>query len=291
MKKSKMTRIFHFCKDKVSEIALVITYDHVGAYAAQSAYFLVLSIIPFLLLLLTIVRYTVFTKLDILEMIIPIFPNTIDPLIRMIVNQVYAGSSAVIPITAVVALWSAGRGVVAMASGLNCIYDCVETRNYIFVRVRAMVYTLLMIAIIMFVLVSLVFGNSLAAFIVRHFPFMKKVVERLIGIRVVTSLGSLFVFSMLVYHFLPNQKRRIKYQIAGSIFTSVGWLLVSFVFSIYLDVFRGFSSMYGSMTTIILLMLWFYFIMYVMLLGGVVNIYCEKIARERKEKKRKISKQ
>lgn len=285
MKDSRKKRIFNKLRDIADDVSMELTYDHVGAYASQSAYFLVLSIIPFLLLLLTVIRYTAFSKVDIMGVVAPIFPGTIEPLIRSIINQVYAGSSAVIPITAIVALWSAGRGVMAMTTGLNCIYDCVETRNYLFVRFRAMLYTFLLIIIILFVLLSLVFGNSLAGFVVRRFPFLKKVVEYLIGIRVVTSLGSLFVFSMLVYHFLPNRKFKLRYQMPGCAFTSVGWLVVSFVFSIYLDVFRGFSSMYGSMTTIILLMLWFYFIMYVMLLGGVINVFCERFFKERAQMK------
>ena len=51
--------------------------------------------------------------------------------------------------------------------------------------------------------------------------------------------------------------------------------MISFVFSIYLDVFTGFSTMYGSLTTIILILLWFYMCMYVILLGGEINALLE----------------
>ena len=60
-------------------------------------------------------------------------------------------------------------------------------------------------------------------------------------------------------------------QIAGAVFTSFGWTLASFVISVYMDIFKGFSNLYGSLTTIVIIMLWLYFCMYVMLLGGELN--------------------
>ena len=68
----------------------------------------------------------------------------------------------------------------------------------------------------------------------------------------------------------------MKKQLPGAVFTACGWQLISFVFSIYLDVFTGFSTMYGSLTTIILILLWFYMCMYVILLGGEINALLER---------------
>lgn len=68
----------------------------------------------------------------------------------------------------------------------------------------------------------------------------------------------------------------MKKQLPGALFTACAWQLISFVFSIYLDIFKGFSSMYGSLTTIILLMLWLYMCMYAILLGGEVNALLER---------------
>jgi membrane protein len=275
MKKRKRHAVMNRLREQINDIALTITYDHVSAYAAQSAFFLVLSIIPILLLLLTLIQFTALTSEDLVEAMGAVIPSTIEPLIESIINQVYDQSLAMIPLTALVTLWSAGRGVMAISTGLNCIYDCVETRNYLFIRIRAMFYTFLFLIAIILALVMLVFGNSLAMLIETYFPILKRVVEYVIGIRLVTSLSSLFVFSLLVYHFLPNRKCKLRWQIFGAAFTSVGWAVVSFAVSIYLDVFTGFTTMYGSMTTIILLMLWFYFCMYVMLLGGEINVLIE----------------
>ena len=68
----------------------------------------------------------------------------------------------------------------------------------------------------------------------------------------------------------------MKRQLPGAVFTACGWLLISLVFSMYLDIFTGFSTMYGSLTMIILIMLWLYMCMYVILLGGEVNALLER---------------
>ena len=242
--------------------------DHVGAYAAQSAFFFMLSMIPIILLLLMLVRYTPVTKADVMTAVIQVFPRSVDSLITSIVNQVYNQSMGVIPVTVIVALWSAGKGVLAVTSGLNCVYECPETRNYVFLRVLS------------------VFGNTLNLFIADHIPFMTSLADWLIQARIFITPSLLVVFSLLIYKFLPNRRDKFRKQIPGAVFTALGWMVISWIFSVYVDVFQGFSSMYGSLTTIVLIMLWMYFCMYSILLGGELNIEMyDKLFTGKRDKK------
>ena len=263
---------------KITGVTSGFNEDHVGAYAAQSAYFFFLCMIPIILLLITMVQYTPVTKADVMTAVIQVFPSSVENLITSIVNQVYNQSTGVIPVTIVVALWSAGKGVLAMASGLNCIYRCRETRNYIVLRIRATFYTLLFIIVIILLLVLSVFGNTLNLFIAEHIPFLRRVADQLIAARVFITPTVLVIFSLMLYRYLPNRRGRFRDQLPGAMFAAVGWMVISWVFSIYLDVFKGFSNMYGSLTTIVLIMLWMYFCMYCILLGGEMNVLlCGKI--------------
>ena len=105
------------------------------------------------------------------------------------------------------------------------------------------------------------------------------------------TLVVLTLFWDMVYKYLPNRtnlsKTTMKQQLPGAVFTSCGWLLISFIFSVYLDIFTGFSSMYGSLTTIILIMLWLYVCMYVILLGGELNALLEGLEERREDRMRK----
>lgn len=254
--------------------------DHTGAYAAMSAFFFVLSLIPIILLLLTLVQYTPLTKVDVMSAVANVVPDSITPAILAIVNQVYNQSVAVIPITVLVAMWSAGRGVLAVTAGLNCIYKSHETRNYIFLRIRATFYTVSFLVVIVVTLVVLGFGNSISLFVEEHIPIASHVTQFMIEIRTITIFFGLIVFSLCIYKFLPNRKDRLFAQLPGAVFTAAGWLLTSFFVSKYMEIFKGFEDMYGSLTTIVLIMLWLYFSMYIMLLGGKVNVYFQEKSRE-----------
>lgn len=265
--KEMLKKIFQ----KAATVSEDVTKAHVGAYAAQSAYFFMLCMIPIILLLLTLVQYTPVTKADVMTAVMQVFPSSVDSLMISIVNQVYNQSMGIIPVTIIVALWSAGKGVLAMTSGLNCIYECPETRSYIFLRIRSTIYTVLFIIVILLLLVVSVFGNSLNIFISTHAEFLEPLADWMIDKRALITPVVLMGFSLLIYKFLPNRKDRFVKQLPGSVFAAIGWMVISWVFSVYVDIFQGFSSMYGSLTTIVLIMLWLYFCMYSILLGGEFN--------------------
>ncbi len=277
-----MERISKIYK-KIQKIGEAIAGNHVGAYAAQTAYFFMICMIPIILLLLTLVQYTPVTKADVMTAVIQVFPSSVDSMMTSIVNQVYNQSTGIIPVTVLVALWSAGKGVLAMSTGLNCVYQCRETRNYVLLRLRATLYTVMFILVIILLLVLSVFGNSLNLFIGEHVPILAKAADQLIQARVFIAPVTLILFCLLTYEFLPNRRDRWMKHLPGAVFAAIGWMVVSWVFSVYVDIFEGFSSMYGSLTTIVLIMLWLYFCMYSILIGGVINVmFYDKIFKNTK---------
>ncbi len=275
-----MKEKFNRIKGYAFRVMDVVSSHHTGAYAAQAAYFFVLSMIPIILLLLTMVQFTSLTKDYIMNAVLQAFPTTVEGLIESIVDQVYSQSGTIIPITVLVALWSAGRGVLSITNGLNCVYESRETRNYIYLRIRASLYTVIFLVAIILSLVLSVFGNRIAVMLNQHFPVLLRMVDVLIRGRTLITLGILTLFWDMVYKYLPNRKNigktTMKKQLPGAIFTACAWQVISFIFSIYLDIFTGFTTMYGSLTMIILIMLWLYMCMYVILLGGEVNALLQR---------------
>ena len=104
--------------------------DHVSAYAAQAAYFLIMSFIPCILFLTTLVRYTPLTYNVVRDAIVAFIPENLQSFVLGIVVDVYKRSTAIVPLSAIVALWSAGKGMQAITNGLNTIYHVKETRNW-----------------------------------------------------------------------------------------------------------------------------------------------------------------
>ena len=249
--------------------------DDISAYAAQSAFFIVLSLIPFVMLFISLVQYTPVTEGMILESVNRLMPNYISPFLIGIIHEIYNDSIGIVSAAAVAAVWSAAKGIQYLTNGLNKVYDIEETRNWLFLRFRAILYTVMLVVAIVASLTLLVFGNSLQHLFAEYLPIVADITQ---GVRALILLAVLILFFAMLFKMLPNRRAAIRSQLPGSMMGAVGWYSLSFGISVYVDYFNGFS-MYGSLTTMILVMLWLYFGIYILLVCAEVNnIYEERWA-------------
>ena len=207
--------------------------DHVSAYAAQAAYFIILSFIPFILFLLTIVRYTPLTQVMVRQVIAEICPENFRGLVLSIVNEVYGKTSAVVPITLLLSLWSSGKGVQAITNGLNTIYHVEETRDWLTTRLWSVFYTFAFVVAVIVSLVLLVFGNSLQKSLTLWQPWLGRLIAQIIGARTLTAFLFLMAVFLALYKVLPNRKATFKSQMPGAFITAVAWMVFSYAFSLY----------------------------------------------------------
>ena len=231
--------------------------DHIGAYAAQAAYFLIMSFIPFVLVLTALVQYTPLTYRMLRQVIIGFVPDNLQDFVLKIIAEVFTKSAAVVPISGLFALWSSGKGMQSLIAGLNVIYHVKETRNWLTNRLYSMLYMFLFIIAIITSLLLLVMGNRIHAELVVHF----------------------LVF-LVLYRYLPNRKASLKSQVPGAFIIAVAWSMFSYFFSLYFTFFPNFSNMYGSLSALIMVMLWLYVCMNLLLYGAELNAYFEKQFRQ-----------
>lgn len=261
--------------------------DNINAFAAQTAFFIILSAIPFLMFFSSLLRYTPVTKGVLMAIVNRAMPDYIAPFCVSIIDEVYNKSFGIISVAAVLAIWSAAKGVQYMASGLNVINGIEETRNWFVMRFWAIVYTIVFVLAIVITLVLLVFGTSLQELIVKYVPIMVHVANIIIRLRGLIMLGILILFFTVLFKMLPNRKATLRSQVPGAVICALAWYVFSFGLSIYVQYFNG-LSMYGSLTTIVLVMLWLYFCMYIMMACAEFNVIFEDIFRKhtknRKEK-------
>ena len=229
-----------------------------------------------MLLLMTSIKYTPLTREEVINVVMQVCPESFEGFIRGIVWEVYAKSLGVVPISALIALWSAGKGIQALTNGFNSIYQVQETRNFFVTRVRSVVYTLVFVIAIILTLILQVFGNSLQRELSSRFPVLDRLVTTIISMRVMISLFLLSLVFVMMYKFIPNRKATFRSQLPGAVLSAVCWSAFSFFFSLYVDFFSVTSNMYGSMTTIVLILLWMYFCMMFVMIGAQVNYYFEE---------------
>lgn len=247
--------------------------DSISAFAAQAAFFIILSFFPFVMFLLTLLHYLPFSQTELYELSMSIFPGAVSSFIKTIVAELSEKSSGtVLSITVIAALWSAARGILALSRGLNAVYQYRETRNYLHLRLMSALYTLAFAVLLIVSLILLVFGNQLYDFVMTKLPFLADFALLVMSIRSLVTMSVMTLFFLLLYLFIPNRKSHIFRELPGAVLTAGGWLGFSYLFSYYIDHMGNYSYTYGSLTAIVICMLWLYACMYILFIGAEVNV-------------------
>ena len=200
-----------------------------------------------------------------------------------IVQEVYSKSIGTISISLIFTLLSAGRGLFALTKGLHTIYNTEEnkiTSSYIYLRLKSIVQTIVFIFLIGIGLTVLVFGNSLREIAQRYFEQFENYNWFSMIFTEAVLIFSTFIIFLILYKFVGRKKVTLRSQIYGAIFGAIALNVISFVFSKYLYIFKGFSITYGSLTTLMLIMMWTYSCFYTLFLGAEFN----KLINSRKGK-------
>lgn len=249
-----------------------ITHDAVAAFSAQTAFFIIISAFPFLVLIVSVLEKIPFISADMMYTVMDIFPRTVMEYMENIIKEICSGNSVtIISISAAVLLWSASKGVTSIMRGLNFIYKIDEKRNFLEIRLISVGYTIGFVVYIVLTLIFIFGGGMLSSLLKSRLP------ENLfftVIYRIVSFLGKLMLLTVLfglVYLIVPKRKATIKSQLPGAVLSALGWLGYSWFYSFYIDHLAGNSYVYGSLTSIILIMLWLYVCMYIFFIGGEVN--------------------
>ena len=258
---------------KIQELSENMKKDHISESSAQCSYYTILSFIPFVILLITLIQYTGIEPKALFDLISKVIPSSMSEMVLGIVQEVYSKSIGTISISIIFTIISAGKGFYALTSGLQTVYQTKSKKitSYIFLRLKVLVETILFILLIVIGLTVLVFGNGFIDVIKKHFGifenynFISSIIAQC-GIILITF----FIFLML-YKYMPKHKVSFKSQAYGAIFGAITLNIISLIFSRYLTIFKGFSITYGSLTTLMLVMMWTYSCFYIVFLGAELN--------------------
>ena len=260
---------------KVMEAAKTVKQMHIPLHAAYAAYFIVLAVFPALVLILSVLRYTGMEVRGLVELLDDILPSTMAEGAEELIYSTYRNSSgAMVGVSAVTALWSASRGIYGLLTGLNAVYGVSENRGYIYTRSISVVYTFVFILILLLTLVLHVFGNSIIN-LMRQVdnPVVIFFID-LIDLRFFLLLFLQSLVFTLMFMVLPNKRRsRFMESLPGGVLSSLGWLVFSDIYSIYVENFSKYSTIYGSVYGIAITMLWLYCCMSILFYGGALNRY------------------
>lgn len=246
--------------------------QNISAYAASIAFFFFLSIVPMLIMICTIIPYTPLTEMNLVEAITDMVPDMAAPLVASLISDVYEKSAGIMSVAIIATIWSASKGVMALMRGLNAINGVEEKRNYFLVRGIASLYTVVMLIVVILSLFLNVFGNQLVKLILHRLPVLREFVSFLLHFRFLVVWVVLTVLFAAIYAYMPDEKLLFTEQIPGAMFAAVVWNVFSWGFSLYVN-YSNTYGIYGSLSIIVIVLIWMYFCMYIMMIGAYLNHY------------------
>jgi membrane protein len=254
-----------------------IQYNDVPGLAAQLAYFFLLSLFPMLIFLVTLLPFTPITQQDIFRLVKDFAPPETYALIHDTLGEIMASrSGGLLSIGFIATLWSASNGMNALIKSLNRAYEVDEKRSFFVARSLSVVLTVALIFVFLLALLLPVFGKQIGLFIFSFLGLSGEFLKIWGIIRWTLTPVILFLIFLTIYYLAPNIRIRCIRAVPGAVFATAGWIIVSLGFSYYVSNFGNYTATYGSITGIIILMLWFYFSAIIIMVGGEINSYFTK---------------
>ena len=262
----------------VTEAIRVYTKNEMSVYAGYTTLYILMALVPLLSLLIGVVNLLPDLSLqhveEVLQDLLPSIPQ-VQGLVHSIITNVNrkAGSLA-ISVSLVVSLWSASNGVNALQKGLHKISG--NPGSPLRDRLAAMLYTLLFISLIPALLVFRVLRGSIEELIaaVSNWLNIPDIAGRLMGFMEYSGLITavmMAVVILLAYTLLQGERRKLRFQLPGALFTTILWLVFSRLFELFIQRFWQASSLYGSLAAIFLATMWLNSIMMILFYGAALN--------------------
>lgn len=258
-----------------------ITEDRITVYAAQASFFVVISTVPFLSMLISIFSFFLpadvrgaFSGYAIPENLMPALGNLLEDLQDM-------PNVSLLSLSAITVLWAASRGTAAIHTGIETVYRARRARNFLVHRIKSFLNTLAFLALILAVVALMLFGHLVDQWL-SFIPIMEIVMKLRI------PFFMLFMCAVFAIMYRSTARRSdcvrkpLRYHLPGAVFASVGWMLFSYFYSLYIQYFPRASYIYGGLAAVCLMMLWLYFCMMILLLGAEINKVYPALTKRRK---------
>ncbi|MCR1898851.1 YihY/virulence factor BrkB family protein [Irregularibacter muris] len=248
--------------------------DGVSEIGAQLTYYLTLSIFPFLIFFLNILKLTPLADMDVLyKLLSPLPDQSREIIVNITIGILQQGSMALISFGAIGSIWSSSNGIMSLIKAVNRAYDLDEDRPYIKLRILSILLTLGLVLALVISFGILILGELIFHWMIGSDHWLSLLVWKIF--KFLTPFFAMVVLFSLLYKFSPSIKKgiRIKWRDTwlGSIFAALGIISASFIFSFYVNNFSNYSRIYGSIGGIIVFLIWLYIASIIVVLGAELN--------------------
>jgi len=255
-------------------------------YAGYLAFMLMLSLFPFMVFFTSLLSFLGETELGIksLEVMLSTLPEQLKPIMQNKVNDLLSGPPAgLLTLSVIGTIWTASSSLEALRGAINKAYNVTNPPMFLIRRAFSILELLAFTAIVLGIIFTIILLPEIADYIASvlsnngianiTIPSILSKSSALVNYTVLIVILLTIAFSC--FYFLPNQKVKFKHALPGTILTVVLWIAASKLFGFYLNNFANFGFIYGSLSSIIALMLYLFIINLITILGAEFNNICK----------------
>ena len=262
----------------VGETIRIYTANEMSVYAGYTTLYILMAMVPLLTLMIGVVNLLPDVSLQHVEQalhdLLPNLPEVHSMLHNIIANVNRQAGSLAVSVSVVATLWSASNGVNAIQMGLSKISG--TGGSYLREWGAAMLYTVLFIALIPAMFIFRVLRGSIETLINAlntwlNIPDIAGRVMNFMEYSGLITVAAMAIIILFAYTYLQGVRRKLRYQLPGTLFTTLLWLGFSSLFEMFIKRFWQASSLYGSLASVFLAAMWLKTIVMILFYGAALN--------------------
>lgn len=259
-------------KSFIIDLIQKINEDEVSNSAASLSYYFILSIFPLLLFLMALVSHLPINETEIYKYIYDIMPNTMGEYIVTTLRDMFNGNNdGILTFGILTTIYSASTGIFALINAFNKSYGIKDNRNFVLKRLLSILILIIVISIIILMIFSFVFGEYIINLISTKITLNEGFYTLWYYFKNIIPVFFTFLSLSLVYYLSINKKIKFREVLIGSLFSTFSIMLITKLFSIYVNLFSKKTVTYGSVGTIMMLIFWLFLMAYILVVGSQIN--------------------
>ena len=254
--------------------------ESVGAYAAQITFYMIMSLVPLITLVgMMLTRTNLITADGVIALIqnYHSIPEAAMDVIVSVFDNLDRGTTGSYVLYVIIILYAASRSVRGIMNGIHMAYQTVETRPLLLIFLISFFYTIVFAFMIVLFFALVLFGEALSKAAFGYFGLDRYYEQLVTIIRLALPLLLMFIIYLFLYRFIPTKTLKFKNVWVGALFATIASFLVSRLMSASVSDMSAYTSIYGGISQIIVIIIWLYFISMIQLIGAILNATIDEV--------------
>ncbi|RHH71595.1 MULTISPECIES: YihY/virulence factor BrkB family protein [Vagococcus] len=249
----------------------------VTIYSIVVTYYMLLSFFPLLIVIGNILPYLKIDETQIYPYIRELLPPDIYRILKDTIEDLLTKSNGgLLSISALGTFWAISKGINGIRISLDKAYGISKQKTQVIRRLLSFFMVFLLMLALLVLMFIMGFGQVILEHLLPIVGMPEDILSTFQTLRWPVTISVLFVVMTCIYYFLPSAKIHFKTILFGAVFTTLTWMLVTQLFSLYVTHFSGKISSYGIIGGFILFMFWLNIASSIIIIGGVINVTVEK---------------